>query len=430
MKRFTDKTDRDSILRLFEERRADMAAVRERCEEIVETVRIAGDDALRKLTLELDRVSLDDGIAVPRAMMAQALKILSPELHAAIDLAIARIRRFHAAGRPESFELKEDGGRVGTEWRPLRRAGIYAPGGTAPLFSTLLMCAVPAQVAGCEEIVVCTPPQEKLCGGIHPALLASCEILGLSQLYRVGGAQAVAAMAYGTDTIPRVDVIVGPGNSYVTEAKRLVQGDVRIDSLAGPSEVLVIADKSANPVFVAADLLSQAEHAGDNGCVVISDDLELLDQVVLEVELQQTKLSRESMAQQSIEKYGMAILVENMDDAFELSDLFAPEHLELMMENARRWLPKVRAAGAIFLGAWTPEPIGDYIAGPNHVLPTGGSARFAGPLSTEDFMKRTSVLEFDRKGLMNLAEPAMRMAMEEGLDAHAASIRVRMEAES
>ncbi len=430
MKRLTARDNRPAILSLFAERNVDAASVRERCAEIVQTVKMTGDTALVAYTRDFDHVDLSDGLRIPREMSEQAEKIISPPLRQAIDLAITRIRRFHEAARPRSFQLKEAGGRVGTDWKPLRRAGIYAPGGSAPLFSTLLMCAVPAQVAGCDEIVVCTPPQSKLGGGVHPAILACCSILGLDQVFRIGGAQAIAAMAYGTDSIPRVDVIVGPGNRYVNEAKRLVSGDVRIDSLAGPSEVLIVADSSADPAFVAADLLAQAEHAGDNGCVVISTDSALLDRVMEEVEKQLAKLSRESLARSSMDKYGLAILTETLEEAFELANQFAPEHLELMLEHPRQWLPRVRAAGAVFLGAWTPEPLGDYLAGPNHVLPTNGSARFSGPLSTEVFMKSTSVLEFDREGLASLADPVIRLALEEGLDAHAASIRIRTQATS
>ncbi|MBE7560849.1 histidinol dehydrogenase [bacterium] len=425
MRRLAARESRQEIVKLFAERNADAAAVRERAAEIVQTVKLTGDAALVAYSREFDQVDLADGLAVPPEMLSQAEKIISRPLRAAIELAITRIRRFHEAAKPRSFELKEAGGRVGTDWKPLARAGVYAPGGTAPLFSTLLMCAVPALVAGCEEIVVCTPPQQKLGGGVHPAILACCSILHIRKVFRIGGAQAIAAMAYGTESVPRVDVIAGPGNSYVTEAKRLVCGDVRIDSLAGPSEVLVIADASAHPAFVAADLLAQAEHAGDNGCVVISPDGALLDQVMAEVDKQLAHLSRQSLARSSMDRYGLAIHTDSLEEAFDLANQFAPEHLELMLEHPREWLPRVRCAGAVFLGAWTPEPLGDYLAGPNHVLPTNGSARFSGPLSTDVFMKSTSILEFDREGLASLAEATIRLAEEECLSAHAASIRIR-----
>jgi histidinol dehydrogenase len=427
MKRIDDKTQRKEILALFAARNEDAVAVREVCAGIIKQVRDEGDKALVHLSEKYDHVKLDDGLAVGEDMIDQAASEIDPELRSAMELAIDRIKRFHCSAKPRSFDLDEEGGRVSLLWKPMKCAGIYAPGGVAPLFSTLLMCAVPALVAGCEEIVVCTPPQKDLNGGVNVAILAACRLLGLSNVYRIGGAQAIAAMAYGTETIPQVDVIVGPGNTYVTEAKRLVQGDVRIDSLAGPSEVLIIADSSANPTYIAADLLSQAEHAGDNGCVVVSNDSQLLDGVESEVERQLQELSRQSLARRSIEAYGLAIQTETLEQAFELSDEFAPEHLELMLEEPRSWLDKVNNAGAVFLGPWTPEPLGDYLAGPNHVLPTNGTARFSGPLSTDDFMKKISVLEFWQNGFESLAKPTIRMAMEEGLDAHANSIRVRRE---
>ena len=321
-----------------------------------------------------------------------------------------------------TWETKEKGIRLGQIIRPLERVGVYVPGGKASYPSTVLMNVIPAQVAGVPEIAVCVPTPG---GEADPNVMAALELLGVEEAYCIGGAQAIAALAYGTRTVKKVDKITGPGNIFVATAKRMVFGEVDIDMIAGPSEILIIADKGTRPSFVAADLLSQAEHDEVASSVLVTDSLELARSVNSELSRQLRRLDRSNIARTSLGKYGAAIIVKDMEEAAEVSNLIAPEHLEVMTKSPRSLLPLLKNAGAIFLGPWTPEPMGDYCAGPNHTLPTGATARWASPLGVYDFLKRTSLLEFTRDGFDSLADTVELMAGQEGLDAHANSVRIR-----
>ena len=312
---------------------------------------------------------------------------------------------------------------VGQRAIPIEKAGVYVPGGSASLCSTVLMNVIPAKVAGVKEIILCTPLDKN--GQISPYILAAADLLGIKDIYCLGGAQAIAAMAYGTETVPKVDKIVGPGNIYVALAKKIVFGNVGIDSFAGPSEVLIIADSSANPKFVAADLLSQAEHDPDAQSVLITDSLLLARSVEKEINIQKKSLSRKSIINVSLKKNGMMIIVETLDKAITLANLKAPEHLELMIKNPLDMLKKVKNAGAVFLGNYTPESVGDYFAGPNHVLPTGGTARFSSGLSVHDFIKRTNYMSYSRSALEKVNMEISKIAEVEGLTAHANSVKIR-----
>jgi histidinol dehydrogenase len=348
-------------------------------------------------------------------------------LLAALEKAHARIRAFHREERERGFEKREPGIRTGVRLAPLARAGVYVPGGKAAYPSSVLMNIVPAKVAGVDEIVVVTPPQKD---GIADAVLAAADIAGATRVLRIGGAQAVAALAYGTKTIARVDKIVGPGNIFVATAKRLVFGAVDIDMVAGPSEVLILADAAADPEWIAADMLAQAEHDELAAAICITTDAAHARAVSEAVERQCAELGRASIAAKSLESFGTILVAKDLARACELSDEIAPEHLEVFAKNPRRLLPWLRNAGAIFLGGWTTESMGDYAAGPNHVLPTGGAARFSSPLGVYDFVKRTSIIELDRRGFERLAPVVIELATAEGLDAHARAVTRRMQPRS
>ena len=306
--------------------------------------------------------------------------------------------------------------------RPLERVGVYVPGGKASYPSTVLMNVIPAQVAGVKEIALCVPTPK---GEINPYVMAAIDLLGIKEVYRIGGAQAIGAMAYGTGTIKKVDKIVGPGNIYVATAKKMVFGEVDIDMIAGPSEILIIADDSANPTFVAADLLGQAEHDELASSILITNSRRLADKVSKELERQLSDLRRKEIARKSLDTYGALIITKDINDAVALSNSIAPEHLEIMTEKPMDLLPMIKNAGAIFLGEWTPETLGDYAAGPNHTLPTGGTARFSSPLGVYDFVKRSSLLSFTKEGFLELAKTVKTIAMAEGLEAHGKAIAVR-----
>ena len=323
------------------------------------------------------------------------------------------------------MEPDDLGNIMGQLYRPLKRAGLYVPGGTAAYPSSVLMNAIPAQVAGVEEIAMVTPPDAS--GRINPYTLVAAAELGLAEIYKVGGAQAVFALAWGTDTVAAVDKITGPGNIYVTVAKKMVYGDVDIDMLAGPSEILIVADRSANPVYLAADMMSQAEHDVLARSVLVTDDEQLIDQVEEEISRQLSELSRRSIIEQSLRDYGAFILVQNLEEACQVANLVAPEHLELMVEHPFAWLGYIKNAGSIFLGQYTPEPVGDYYAGPNHILPTGGTARFYSPVTVDTFLKKSGVLFYSQRGLAQASDDIITLAEVEGLTAHANSVRVRKE---
>ncbi len=392
---------------------------------IVERVRKEGDPAVLEYTEKFDKakLSLKDIRVAPDEIQAAYAKIETKKIEA-LKLAAKNIRAFHEKQKISSWVSQEsDGVILGQLARPIRSVGIYVPGGKACYPSSVLMNVIPATVAGVEQIVMCSPAPG---GELNPYILAAADISGVKEIYKIGGAQAVAAMAYGTATIPRVDKIVGPGNIYVATAKRYVFGQVDIDMIAGPSEILVIADHTANPAFVASDLLSQAEHDELASSILITTSREIADKVDAEVERQMANLSRKEIARKAIDRFGAIVLAPGLQDSADISNSIAPEHLELAVENPFEFLALIKNAGAIFLGHYTPEPVGDYIAGPNHVLPTGGTARFFSPLSTDSFMKRSSLIFYTREGLDRVGEAVMQIADVEGLEAHGNTIKVRM----
>jgi histidinol dehydrogenase len=404
---------------------ADDEAVR-RVAEMVAQVRREGDRALRRYTEEFD----DPGLAgrawtlgVDPADLERAWATLDAPLQRALERAADRIRRFHERQRPEDVQAAgSDGERMGMTWRPLRRAGVYAPGGRAAYPSTVLMNVIPAQVAGVDEVVLVSPPQRGT-GLPHPLVMAAAHLLGVREVYRVGG----AALAYGTESVARVDKIAGPGNLYVALAKRLVMGDVGIDSVAGPSEVFIVTDETADARFVAADLLAQAEHDPEAGAVLVTVDAGLADAVERELERQLADLPRREIARAALERWGAVVVAPTLEEAIEVVNRSAPEHVELLVREPDRWLPRVRAAGAVFLGAHTPEPVGDYYAGPNHVLPTHGTARFASGLGVLDFMRRMTWVAYTPEALERHRADIVALAEAEGLAAHARAVTIRAE---
>ncbi len=383
-----------------------------------------GDTALLEYAKRFDGASLIPAtIRVTPAEVQQAFTDLSPEAIEALKLAAARIETFHCRQVPHSWFLTEEGAVLGQLCRPLDAVGIYIPGGKAVYPSTVLMNGVPAAVAGVKRKVICTPVTSDLT--VHPAILVAASLVGIAEIYKVGGAHAIAALTYGTASIPRVDKIVGPGNIYVVTAKRLVAGTVGIDTIAGPTEVVVVADEAAEPAYVAADLLAQAEHdeMAMTLCVTVSEPL--AEKVMAELQRQVSDLPRRSIAEASLAKNGAILLVPTLQSAFALVSSIAPEHVELHCEDPWSHLDSVQHAGAVFLGAFSAEALGDYLAGPNHVLPTGGTARFASPLSVEDFVHRTNLIHFTEEGLKRLGDPAMTLASLEGLEGHARAVRIR-----
>lgn len=394
--------------------------------EVLQAVKRQGDRAVLHYTTEFDQLTLKpEELRVSGSELDAAYQQVSKELLAAIRLASQQIEAFHRQRVPKSWvQFADDEVVLGKRYTPVDRAGLYVPGGKASYPSTVLMNAIPAKVANVPRIVMVTPPGlEKT---IHPAVLVAAQEAGVEEIYRVGGAQAIAALAYGTETIPKVDMITGPGNIYVTLAKKLVYGIVGIDSLAGPSEVLIIADRVANPAHVAADLLAQAEHDQMAAAILLTDDSVLARKVVDEVERQLIDHPRRLLTEKAIAHYGLVVVVESLEDAAELSNEFAPEHLELEIADPWGLLEKIRHAGAIFLGCSTPEAVGDYLAGPNHTLPTSGSARYASALSVETFLKHSSLVQYSQTALQKVAGAIDALATAEGLYSHAASVRLRV----
>ena len=386
--------------------------------DVIRAVRKGGDAAIRELTQRFEKRTLD-ALELPRREWEAIASRVDARTRGAIERAAARIRAFHERERYQSFELREPSGvRLGLRVAPLGLAGIYVPGGKALYPSTVLMTAVPARAAGVREIVMTTP-------GPSPETLAAALVAGVDRVFTIGGAQAIAAMAYGTETIPRVDIIVGPGNAYVAAAKRLVFGDVGIDSIAGPTEVVIAADDTANPRCLAADLLAQAEHDELAVPVLITVGRPLADRVTAELETQLAALPKRAIAERSLTDQGAIIVVDSAAEAIDIMNQLAPEHAEIAMADARALSERVTTAGALFLGHYTPESVGDYIAGPSHVLPTSGSARFASPLGVADFVKRTSIIEYDAAALTEQAADIERLAEVEGLDGHARAVRAR-----
>ena len=393
--------------------------------EIVQDVARRGDAALFDYTAKFDHYELNASTAeASTAERNAALARVRPDDMAVIRLAAERIAKYHQNQLVAGWSVdEEEGVKIGQRILPLQRVGIYAPGGKAVYPSTLLMAAIPAQIAGVSEIILVTPAKD---GQLNPLIAAAAEIAGVTRIFKVGGAQAIAAMAYGTQTIPRVDKIVGPGNAYVAAAKKLVFGQVAIDMIAGPSEIVVIADKTANASYAAADLLAQLEHDEMAAAVLFTPDENLAEEVSREIDRQRKALSRTAILEKSSARYGAIVITADVDEAVELSNLFAPEHLELMVENPAGVLEKVRNAGAVFLGSYTPETLGDYMAGTNHILPTEGTARFSSPLGVYDFVKRMSVLHFSPEALGKLGGKTAHFAQLEGLDAHANAVKIRI----
>ncbi|MFG0215147.1 histidinol dehydrogenase [Brevibacillus porteri] len=391
---------------------------------ILTSVRQQGDEALRYYTERFDRVLLQN-FRVSEGEFAEASELVSPQVKAALKEAADNIREFHERQVRQSwFTTKESGTLLGQLIRPLQRVGLYVPGGTAAYPSSVLMNAIPAKIAGVPEVVITTPPGVD--GKINPAILVAAQIAGVTEIYKVGGAQAIAALTYGTEQIKAVDKIVGPGNIFVALAKREVFGLVSIDMVAGPSEIAVIADDTANPRYVAADLLSQAEHDPMSAAILVTTSQSLAEQVSQEIERQLADLPRKSIAEAAIRDYGAILLVDDFDEGFAVINHIAPEHLEIMMAEPFEHLGKVENAGAIFLGPYSSEPVGDYFAGTNHVIPTNGTARFSSPLSVDDFIKKSSVVSYSKRDLRDNGHKIVALAEQEGLSGHGRAILARL----
>lgn len=392
---------------------------------IIERVKSEGDTALLDYTEKFDKVKLTS-LKVTEEEIQEAVQSVEPEFIEILKKAAANIRLFHEQQKRDGFEIKKDNGViVGQKVIPVDCAGIYVPGGTAAYPSTVLMDAIPALVAGVKRVVMVTPPQKN--GKVNPAILASAYVAGVTEIYKIGGAQAVAALAYGTETIPKTDKIVGPGNAFVAEAKRQVFGLVSIDMIAGPSEIMIVADKSNRAKDIAADLLSQAEHDKMASAVLATDSLDFANEVAKEIERQIPLLERAEIARASIDDYGKIIVTESIDQAIEIANGIAPEHLELCLDKPFEYLEKIRHAGSVFLGKYCPEAIGDYYAGTNHTLPTSGTARFSSPLSVDDFVKKTQYIYYEKQSLAEVAKDVEYFANKEGLTAHAKSAVIRFE---
>lgn len=399
----------------------------ETVQSIVDQVKAKGDEALFAFTKEFDKAEVSaETVRVGEEEIEEAYCQVKPELLAVMKRSLENIRSYHEKQKRNSwFDARTDGTILGQKVTPLASAGVYVPGGKAAYPSSVLMNIIPAQVAGVERIVMVTPPGKD--GRVNPVTLTAAHLAGATEVYRVGGAQAVAALAFGTQSIPRVDKIVGPGNIFVALAKKAVYGHVSIDSIAGPSEILVIADGGANPRYVAADLLSQAEHDELASAILVTDSRELAQAVSAEVDGFLKVLSRREIIEKSVENYGYILVVDSMEQAVEAANAIAPEHLEIVTANPFALMTKIRNAGAIFLGEYSSEPLGDYYAGPNHILPTNGTARFFSPLSVDDFVKKSSIIYYSREALAAAHGDIEAFAEAEGLTAHANSIKVRFE---
>ena len=402
---------------------ADLTAA-EIVDRIVGDVRRNGDEAVIKYTKLIDRTEFTpEEFVVTEAEYEAAYQEADPAVVESLRKAAENVRRYHQEQKPNSWMTYRDKGSIlGQSLIPLDRVGIYVPGGTAAYPSSVIMNAMPAVVAGVKEIIMMVPPKN---GKINPYVLVAAKEAGVSKIFKIGGAQAIAAMAFGTETIPRVDKITGPGNIFVTLAKKAVYGHCDIDMLAGPSEILIVADKTADPAYTAADMLSQAEHDMLASSIVITDSPELAEKVAVEAEKQLKVLPREEITRASLDRNGMIIITENIMQAVELANVSAPEHMEVLTEQPFQLLPYIRHAGAVFLGAYSPEPLGDYFAGPNHVLPTGGTARYYSVLNVETFMKRTSIISYTQEQLDAVSDDVIRLAEAEGLQAHANAVKLR-----
>lgn len=395
--------------------------------EIIKNVRENGDEALFEYCEKFDKAQLSS-LAVTKEEIDEALSLVEPEFLEILEKAAKNIRKFHSRQVRNSFIINdEDGIVIGQKIIPVDRAGLYVPGGTAAYPSTVLMDAIPAKIAGCREVVMVTPPTKD--GKVNPVILAAAYVAGIDRIFKVGGAQAIAALAYGTQSIPKVDKIVGPGNAFVAEAKKQVFGVVSIDMIAGPSEILIVADGQSNPSYIAADLLSQAEHDKMASAVLVTNSAELARNVSTELEKQIPLLERREIARESIDVNGKIIVADTLDAAIEIANEIAPEHLELCVDNPFDKLDSIRHAGSIFMGRNCPEALGDYFAGPNHTLPTSGTAKFSSPLSVDDFIKKTQYTYYTKDALKKVAFDVAAFAKKEGLTAHAKSAVIRVEDE-
>ncbi|MGF7398416.1 histidinol dehydrogenase [Thermoanaerobacterium thermosaccharolyticum] len=419
---FSNSIDNTVIKNLTNRSKLENKDVEATVSEIIYNVKMHGDRALFDYTLKYDGVEIDDkNIMVEKKEIDDAYSKVDKEFISALRNALKNITEYHENQKQKTW-LDFKGGIVyGQKIRPLEKVGIYVPGGTASYPSSVLMNSIPAKVAGVDEIVMVTPVK----AGLNPFVIVAANEVGINKIYKIGGAQAIAALAFGTESIPKVDKIVGPGNIFVAMAKRAVYGYVDIDMVAGPSEVLIVADESGNPTYLAADLLSQAEHDAMASAVLITTSKSIAEKVAEEVSRQTLYLERKDIINKSIDDYGAIIIVNNMEDALNIANEIAPEHLELAVDNPFEMIGMVKNAGAIFLGENSPEPLGDYIAGPNHVLPTSGTSRFFSPLSVDDFIKKMSILYYDENSLKNVSDDIVRLAEAEGLTAHANSIKVR-----
>jgi histidinol dehydrogenase len=423
MKILKNKKEISAFLNLLRKRALGISPEIEKAvKSILFDVRRNGDSAVEKHTRRFDKHDLP--LRLKTSDIAKHAKKADKKIVKALELSAKRIWDFHERQREKSWSFKKNGALLGQIIRPIERAGVYVPGGKASYPSTVLMNIIPAQVAGVKEICLCVPTPK---GEINPYVMAAIDLLGVKEVYRIGGAQAVGAMAYGTESIKKVDKIVGPGNIYVALAKKMVFGEVDIDMIAGPSEILIIADRTAKPEFVASDMLSQAEHDELASSILITDSEVLAGNVIQELNIQLKRLKRKDIAKKSLKRFGAVIKTKSIKEAADIANEIAPEHLELMTRQPEKNMEMIKNAGAVFLGQWTPEPLGDYSAGPNHTLPTGGTARFSSPLGVYDFIKRTSLLQFDKKGFMLLSNTVEAIADVEGLEAHANTIRIRKE---
>lgn len=427
IKQFT-KNDKAAIAKWINERKGnDDPKIIDQVKEIIDTVIAKGDQALLDYTKAFDHVNLSS-LRVSEEELNIAYQSVDQEFIQYMEEAKANIIFYHEAQKKQGFELtKENGIYLGQRITPLQRVGVYVPGGRAAYPSSVLMNVLPARIAGVEEIIMVTPPDKE--GGIDPYIAAAAKIAGVDQIYKVGGAQAVAALAYGTQSIPRVDKIIGPGNIFVATAKKLVYGQVDIDMIAGPSEILVIADADANPRYVAADLLSQAEHDPMASAILLTTDHTLAQRVIEQLRIQSKQLLKQDIVKESLANYGAVMVLDTLEECFEISNELAPEHLELMLKEPKQYLDQVRNAGSIFLGYMTCESIGDYFGGTNHVLPTGGTARFYSALNVDNFVKKSSYLYWSEEALKKDGKKIIHIAEHEHLDAHANAVKVRLEHE-
>lgn len=420
-----DENKKEELRKMLLDRKSkENADVTNAVKAIIEDVKKNGDESLYRLTEKFDKTVLNTLVVSVDEIKEESSKV-SEELKDIMKEAMANIVRFHEKSKMNSWcDYNEDGSYMGQRVLPLERVGVYVPGGTAVYPSSVLMNVIPAKVAGVKEIVMVTPPMKN--GKISPIVAAVAELTGVKEIYKIGGAQAVAALAYGTETIKKVDKIVGPGNIFVANAKKEVYGDVDIDMIAGPSEILVIADEKANPKYVAADLLSQAEHDKRASSIFITDSEKLMNETIEEIKIQTEQLERKDIIEESLRDFSMFILCDDLEIGIDVANHIAPEHLELMTSNSSEMLGKVKNAGSVFLGYSTPEPVGDYFGGPNHILPTLGTARFFSPLSTESFLKKSSFIYYSEEKLNIEGEKIIKFAESEGLTAHANSIKVRV----